>query len=77
MQAMLTTREISESIKRQYGGSVIPGWKLRRIIDDLDARNLLTVQRIGPYRAVAGSDIPIIAEELRRLCWLPSEVAAC
>lgn len=79
MQAVrLTIREVAESIKRQYGGSQIPDWKVRRVVDSLDASGTLNVQRVASYRTVSGDDVGIIAAELQRLGRLPKkEHASC
>ena len=73
----LTIRETAESIQRQYGGRLIPEWKLRRIVDLLESQDLLDVQRIGMYRTVSANDVGIVADELRRLGSLESEGVSC
>ena len=73
----LTIRETAESIQRLYGGRLIPDWKLRRIVDSLESNDSLDVQRIGMYRTVSADDVGIVANELRRMDWLESEVAPC
>lgn len=62
----LTVREVADSIARTTGKRH-PIWKLRRVIDGLDDRDLIDVQRIGLYRAIASSDISIIAEAVDRV----------
>lgn len=66
----LTIRELGESIQRQFGGTLIPDWKLRRVVDALDEGETLSVQRVGRYRTVSADHVAIIADELRRLDWL-------
>ena len=66
----LTIRELGESIQRQFGGRLIPDWKLRRVVDDLEQADTLNVQRVGRYRTVSAADVETIADELRRLDWL-------
>jgi len=73
----LTTRETSLAIQRQYGGKLIPEWKMRRVVDDLEARDIISVQRAGAYRTIADSDLQVIANELRRIGRLAIEVTAC
>ena len=73
----LTIRETAESIQRLYGGRLIPDWKLRRIVDSLESKDSLDVQRIGMYRTVLADDVGIVANELRRMDWLESEAAPC
>ena len=65
----LTITEVAGSINRQFGQRV-PIWKLRRVIDDLEARGTLDVQRIANYRTVSDDDIVTITDELCRLGWL-------
>ena len=62
---------MGESIQRQFGGSLIPDWKLRRVVDSLEESDSLNVQRVGRYRTVSADHLGIIVEELRRLAWLP------
>lgn len=69
----LTIREAAESIQRQTNSALVPDWKFRRVVDDLDRRGLLSVQRIGIYRTVADTDLHIITDELRKIGWLHSE----
>ena len=69
----LSIRETAESIHRLYGGRPVPDWKLRRIVDLLEAQDSLDVQRIGQYRTISADDVAIIVRELRRLKWLESE----
>ena len=66
----LTIRELGESIQRQFGGRLIPDWKLRRVVDDLERSDALDVQRVGRYRTVSADRVGTIADELRRLDWL-------
>ena len=73
----LTIRETAESIQRQFGGKQVPDWKLRRVVDAMEAADTLSVQRIGTYRTIADTDVRIIADELRRLGWLESEAVPC
>ena len=73
----LTIRETAESIQRQYGGRLIPEWKLRRTVDALESADSLGVQRIGMYRTVSADDVGIVAQEMRRLGWLGSEAVSC
>ncbi len=72
----LTITEVAGSIHRQFGQRV-PIWKLRRVIDDLETRGALNVQRVANYRTVSDCDVAIIADELRRLGWLESEAIPC
>ena len=64
-QLRLTLTELARSVERQFGRTV-PVWKLRRIVDLLEAKDSLDVQRIGLYRTVAADDVHVIATELRR-----------
>jgi|GEM_PF-1536482 hypothetical protein len=65
----LTIREASESIYRRFGGRRVPEWKLRRVVDVLESRGMLDVQRMGAYRTVAAEDVGILAAEMRRCGW--------
>ena len=71
----LTVREAAQAIQRQFGGPLCPDWALRRIVDGMGEAGLITVQRVGQYRTVLPEDLSPIAEELRRLGRLESEVA--
>lgn len=71
----LSIRETAESIQRLYGGHIVPDWKLRRIVDALDSRDSLDVQRIGMYRTISADDVGIVADELHRVGWLKREVS--
>lgn len=73
----LTTREAGESIHRQYGGTPVPQWKLRRVVDSLESQDTLEVQRIGNYRTITTDGVVVLADELRRLGWLESEAGPC
>ncbi len=66
----LTMRDVAESIQRQYGGVIVPDWKIRRVVDDLEQDDMIVVQRVGRYRTVSDNDIKTIATELHRLSWL-------
>ena len=71
MQSLrLTIREAASSINRQFGGRLVPDWKLRRVVDALESSGSLDVQRIGTYRTVAANDVAVIAAELTRLGWI-------
>lgn len=72
----LTNTETAETIQRQYGGELVPVWKMRRIFDDLSARGLIDLQRVGIYRTIGYSDVWAVADELRRIGWLPAVEAA-
>ena len=65
----LTLTELAASIGRQFGQQV-PIWKLRRVVDTLESRDVLDVQRIANYRTVSDSDIEIVVKELQRIGWL-------
>lgn len=69
----LTIRETAESIQRQFGGKLVPDWKLRRVVDLMEAADTLVVQRVGMYRTIADADVQAVADELRRVGWLPIE----
>lgn len=69
----LTIKESAGSIQRQFGGRLVPDWKLRRVVDILEDQGSIDVQRVGTYRTIAGSDVAILANELRRIGWLKSE----
>ena len=69
----LTVREAAQAIQRQFGGLLCPDWALRRIVDDMDAAGLITVQRAGLYRTIASDDLLPIVEELKRLGKLESK----
>lgn len=71
----LTIPELRGSLERQYGKKV-PDWKLRRVVDSLES---LDVYRAGNYRLVSSDDVRIVADELRRLKWLPEsrEASPC
>ena len=73
----LTTREVGESIHRQFGGRLVPDWKLRRVVDSLESQDTLEVQRIGNYRTITTDGVVVLADELRRLGWLESEAGPC
>lgn len=73
----LTTRKAGESVHRQYGGTLVPDWKLRRVVDSLESQEKLDVQRIGNYRTIAADGVVVLADELRRLGWLESEAGPC
>ena len=66
----LTMRDVAESIQRRYGGVIVPDWKIRRVVDDLEQDDMIVVQRVGRYRTVSDNDIKTIATELHRLSWL-------
>jgi len=70
----LTVREAAQAIQRQFGGPLCPDWALRRIVDELDADGHIDLHRVGLYRAVASDDLSLIANELRRLGRLETEV---
>ena len=74
----LTIRELDESIQRQFGGTLVPDWKLRRVVDALEDAETLDVQRVGRYRTVSTDHVGIIADALRRLDWLaaPAPIGA-
>lgn len=69
-QLRLTIREAAEAIARQFNAAVVPDWKLRRVVDSLFERDLLDLQRVGPYRTIDADDVPSIAAELESLGWL-------
>lgn len=73
----LTARDIGDSIHHQYGGTLVPDWKLRRVIDSLESQHLVEVQRIGNYRTITSEDVCVVADALVRLGWLESEVGPC
>lgn len=73
----LTIRETAESIQRQFGGKLVPDWKLRRVVDAMETADTLSIQRVGPYRTIADTDVATVADELRRLGWLESEAVPC
>lgn len=73
----LTITDVAASIQRQYGGEIIPPWKMRRVIDDLDSCNAIDIQRVGVYRTIGVDDVQIVADELRRLGWLNGEAVSC
>ena len=50
----------------------LPDWKLRRVVDSLEESDLLNVQRVARYRTISADHLEVIADELRRLAWLPS-----
>lgn len=79
MQALrLTIREAAESLQRQYGGKILPDWKLRRLVDSMESAGSLDVQRVGNYRTVSSDDIGTIFAELQRMGWLDNQGAvAC
>ena len=66
----LTMRDVAESIQRQYGGEIVPDWKIRRVVDALESDDKIVVQRVGRYRTVSDKDVGTIATELHRLSWL-------
>lgn len=68
----LTIREVGESIHRQYGGPLVPDWKLRRVVDGLESSGDLDVPRVGMYRTVSANDVCKIAVALQRLGWVTS-----
>lgn len=69
----LTIRESAETIQRRFGGRLLPEWRVRRVVDSLEATNSLNVHRFGRYRTVSADDIEIIVTELHRLGCLESE----
>ena len=71
----LTISKAAQSIQERFGGPLCPDWALRRIVDGMGEAGLITVQRVGQYRTVLPEDLAPIAEELRRLGRLESEVA--
>ena len=77
MDVRLTVREASDAIHRLHGGPLCPVWAMRRIIDDLDGRDRITVQRAGLYRTISCGDLGVIADEMRRIGRLQREVTPC
>lgn len=75
-QIRLTTPEVSDSINRQYGATV-PPWRLRQVIDLMEAGEKIELQRAGRYRTVSGDDVGKIVDELRRRGWMKLEAAPC
>lgn len=71
----LTIPETAASIERQFA-TIIPVWKLRRVVDSMESTGCLFVQRVGNYRTISGEDVGQIAAELQRLGWLNSEGGA-
>ena len=63
----LTIKESAASIHRQFGGRLVPDWRLRRLVDVLENQGTLEVQRIGTYRTISADDLGILAGELQRL----------
>jgi DNA-binding transcriptional MerR regulator len=56
-------------IAARYG---VPAWKVRRLFE----RGLVPqATRVGAYRVVPASELPVIEEALRRAGYLPREVA--
>ena len=72
----LTVRETARSIQTQYGGTLCPDWALRRLIDEMDAAGIISIQRAGLYRTIAFEDLPLIVKQLKKLGRLGSEVNA-
>ncbi|WP_373653382.1 hypothetical protein [Schlesneria sp. DSM 10557] len=74
----LTITDVAATIHSRHGGELIPAWKMRRVVDALDARNAIDIQRVGVYRTLALEDVDTVANELRRLNWLPqAESVSC
>ena len=71
----LTISKAAQSIQERFGGPLCPDWALRRIVDDMDADGHIDLHRAGLYRTVASDDLSLIANELRRLGRLETEVA--
>lgn len=63
MSDLLTTTDVG----RILGG--IASWRVRRAIDSLD----VAIPRVGRYRLVSRDLLGIIAVELHRRKWLPSD----
>jgi hypothetical protein len=73
----LTIRETAQAIQRQFGGALVPDWKLRRVVDAMESTDAISVQRVGTYRTIADSDVSIIASQLQQLGWIRTEVSSC
>jgi hypothetical protein len=74
-EVLLTISELGKSIKRQFGGKRVPDWKLRRVVDELEEIDAISVRRAARYRMILGRDVPIVAAALRRVGWLPDRLA--
>ncbi len=73
----LTITGLAASIDRQYGAK-IPAWKLRRVLDSMDASGAIELQRVANYRTVSGDTVGRVADELQRLGWLSiGDAAPC
>jgi DNA-binding transcriptional MerR regulator len=49
----------------------VPVWRVRRLYE----RGLLPPpERVGPYRVIPASDLPVVAEALRRAGYLDTDV---
>jgi hypothetical protein len=68
--AGLTMGDVSTRISKRFR-VVVPIWKLRRVVDDLENAGLLDVTRIGNYRTIDEAGIDAVVSELQRLDWLP------
>jgi hypothetical protein len=69
--AGLTMGDVSTRISKRFR-VVVPIWKLRRVVDDLENAGLLDVTRIGNYRTIDEAGIDAVVSELQRLEWLPN-----
>lgn len=78
MPKWLTTKQAADEIQRQYGGELVPDWKMRRTVDAMGQAGTIVVQRVQLYRMVDAGDISKIADELRQCGRLPeAETVPC
>ena len=72
----LTLPQLAGLIGNQFKRD-IPVWKIRRVVDDLNSRDRLDVQRVGNYRTVSEDDAGIVSGELKRIGWFDREAIPC
>jgi hypothetical protein len=70
----LTANQAAQEIQKQFGGELMPEWRMRRVIDALAAS--LTIELIGRYRTIPSEELPIVATELQPMELIPRELAA-
>ncbi|MEI8022467.1 MAG: hypothetical protein WCH39_29930 [Schlesneria sp.] len=73
---LLTLQELAKRIEGDYSGVVIPQWKLRRVVDSLNNKGSIVIQRFGLCRAVSSECVTTVADELRRIGWMDTPDAA-
>lgn len=70
----LTIPEIAASIQRTRG-VLYPDWKLRRVVDDLESRGIIDIQRVCRVRTVSSADVNTIADDIEQSGFVSREAA--